>query len=188
MSLRRTFNNSFRNLQETLVELDKIKTRAEYLRRKIKIVQNAGIGIGLAGIIGDLLVNRSITFSWMTVVGSFTGVSIYLVCKDILRDNNKTECKKLDMIIEGFDEDFAGFREIAQFLMNTFLKDASSSEREVFKNYILNIHFAHETLMQIRSDMKSTKRSALSETIENFHVLKMNFGNLYNSYMGNFDS
>lgn len=188
MSLRRTFNNTYRNLQESLVELDKIKMRTEYLRRKAIIFQNAGIGLGLAGLIGDSLANKSLTFSWMTAVGSFTGLSIYLLSKNILNENNKKECKKLDRIIEGFDEDFAGFREIAQFLMHVFLKDASSSERDVFKNYILNIHFAHEKLMEIRTNMKSTRESALSETTENFNVLKLNFGNLYNSYMGNFDS
>lgn len=188
MSLRRTLNSSYKSLEEILIQLDKIKTRTEILRKKTRIVETTGIGIGLAGIAGDVLVNKSFTFSWISIMGTFTGVSIYLVCKEILKENARKERRKLDRIIEGFDEDFAGFREIAQYLMNTFLKDASNEDREVFKKYILNIHFAHERLLEIRNDMKITERSLTSETAENFVVLKENFGNLYNSYMRNFDS
>lgn len=156
------------------------------LKKQTNIVQTAGIGFGVAGILGDILVNKSFTFSWMSIMGSFTGVSIFLVCKEILKENMRTERRKLDRIIEGFDEEFAGFQEIAQYLMNTFLRDATTSERETFKSYILNIHFAHEELIKIRDDMKANEVSLMKETVDNFNVLKENFGNLYNSYVGNF--
>lgn len=167
---------------KTVQKLNKIDIQFQQTKRTANNVKKFAIPFGLLGFAADCLYHRSFSFSFPSIMSTFTGITVYLVCRNIISVRESERGKKIDQFIETFDEEFAGFKVIAMYLMEDFLRNSPQSHKEIFRNYILNIHNSHARLMEIKKGSELSTDSTFIETRENFIIARDNAERMVQSY------
>lgn len=183
MSVKKNIRVFAENADKTILRIDKLELRTQQLKQNVNLVRKIGIPLGLLGIAADCYYHGTFSPSWASIMGTFTGVTVYLVCKEMIKEDQRRVGKKLNHLIETFDEDFAGFKVIAMFIMENLLENSEQLHKEIFRNYIINIHNSHEKLMEIKTTMNPLEMSTrIQETKSKFETLRQNFRNMLTSY------
>jgi hypothetical protein len=173
---------------EIVERLNKIDSELKRFQKADEKMRKIAMSLGILGVAGDCLyalfhqTSKPSDLPWSSLIGICSGLTLYVTSKNVVRIKSTARSRELNNSILSFDSDFQGFKVIAMFIMEDYLRDAPESHRQIFRDYILNIHNSFESLSKIPERDVSCDDPTYQEALENFKIISDNARQMAQSY------